>query len=64
MTISSVGVSLLFIFVVLIFHNDIELIMIGKRGDKTELLNLFLSALFLNKKNEKSSHTDSEQQSK
>ncbi len=41
MTIFSISVSLLFIFVVLIFHNDIELIMIGKRGDKTELLNLF-----------------------
>ncbi len=53
MTISSAGGSLLFIFVMLIFHNDIELIMIGKRGDKTELLNLFLSALFLNKKMKK-----------
>ena len=41
MTISSAGGSLLFIFVMLIFHNDIKLIMIGKRGDKTELLNLF-----------------------
>ena len=34
MTIFSVGGSLLFIFVVLIFNNDIELIMIGKGGIK------------------------------